>query len=197
MKRQVYYAVAIFIGLSVLFSWVVYMDIPTELLVAIDKGFDWNAEGDDVQVTLANADAQPGFVVTVKNVSNKVISLRKRVKVTDSSHRDISDRGEGAFQLFMLNSSNDKVSLHQYSNLSLGAVTEQDTALNPGQQVTFNYRVLPSDNDLNRIGAHSVIAGVRYFEIDPKSLSEMSEETKDRQIGYVNWSNVAHLPDTQ
>jgi hypothetical protein len=197
MKFSRFYVVAIFLGLSMLFAWVVHESIPTELLAAVDPGFDWNSEGTDLQITLADSEGQTGFVVKVKNVSNKVLSLRTRVNVKDVDHHDISERGEGTFQLFMLNSAEEKVSLHQYANVGLGAVTEKDIALDPGQEMTLNYYPLTGENDAGRIGTRGVIAGVRYYEIDPKTLGLMSGETKARQIGYVAWSNLVHLPDNQ
>ena len=197
MKRQTFYAVVIFFLLSALVAWVVYRAIPKDLLAAVDPGFDWNSESNGLQITLGDIDPQSGFAVTVKNVSNKTVSLRTRVNVKDADKHDISERGEGTFQIFMLTSSGERVSLHQYSNFSLGASTEKDVALAPNEEVTFHYHGLSGDSESTRIGTRAVLAGVRYYEMDPKVLGQMSDETKARQITYVSWSNLEHLPETQ
>ena len=197
MKRQYYLVALIGIGLSILLAMAVHRSIPAEVFSAVDPGFDWDEQGNDLQVALSYGDSESAFAVSVKNVSAKVVSLRARLRAADSENHDVGERGEGAFQLFLVNSAGEKVSLHQYANRQGAAVTEIDVPLNPGQAEIFHYHSLPGDNDLERIGNHGLVAGVRYFEWDPRAPSTMSDEDKAKIKSYVAWSDVVYLPDAQ
>ena len=196
MKATIYILIALVAGvvLSFFIAGSMQNAIPVEFLSAIDPGFVWDMEGKALQVNLVY-EPGGGFTVNVKNVSDKVVSIRGRLRAVDSANHDIGERGEGAFQLFLINSEGEKVSLHQYANQPNAAMNEIDMPLDPGKTESSRYHALPGDTDSKRIGKRQAVAGVRYFEWDPRASGAVNAEGKEKLKAYVTWSNEVYLPD--